>query len=91
MLTNMVYSYNFNRSKSKFLQFFLKTESCADSVKFQCCTRIFLAGLKVSNLLLMAFRTTLIADRTIGTTVICSISHWCLILKIILCLFDIGL
>jgi hypothetical protein len=32
MLVNVVYSYKFNRSKSKFQELFLKTESCADSV-----------------------------------------------------------
>jgi hypothetical protein len=51
----------------------LQTESCTDSVKFQCYARLFLAGLKVSDHLGFALRTTPIADRTIDTTVICSI------------------
>ena len=90
MLVNVVYSYNFNRSKSKFLELFLKTECCADSVQFQCYTRIFLVGLKVSDLLRVALTTTPTADRNVGTTVIFSISQWCLILRIFLGLFVIG-
>lgn len=90
-LVNVIYNYKFNRRNSKFLQLFLKTKNITQRDKTQYRTRFLLSGLKVSDLLCLVADTITVVDRTIGTIVFCSICHWCLILKIILALFVIGL
>ena len=52
---------------------------------------VFLAGLKVSDLLRVGLSTTPIAGRTTGTTITFSIRHRCLILRIVLGLSVTGL